>query len=227
MSNQYLHSVASSKGPRRHQQDRWLCHPAGIFAVADGMGGHASGDVAAEAAVGAIAGPALSGPPSVEAMAAWFAEADRAVRAMKLPCRVTGTGQHKMSCYCPGSPGTTLTALWVGAQVAVLGHSGDSMCWRVREGQAVPLTALHRSLFGSLTQAIGHDADPQIQVLDVAPGDLFILHTDGLDVLHERGLFEALCGQEVSNLAQLLVDAALAAETQDNVTVVAVRVCEG
>ncbi len=222
MSNVYLHSSASSKGPRRHQQDRWLCHPAGIFAVADGMGGHASGDVAAEAAIGALSGPALSGPPSVGAMAAWFAEADRAVLAMKLPCRVTGTDQHKMSCYCPGNPGTTLTALWVGPQGAVLGHSGDSMCWRVRGGQAVPLTALHRSPLGSLTQAIGHDADPQIQVLDVAPGDLFILHTDGLDVLHEK-VFETLCAQDVDDLAQLLVDAALAAGTQDNVTVVAVR----
>lgn len=226
MSNQYLHSVASSKGPRRHQQDRWLCHPAGTFAVADGMGGHASGDVAAEAAIEAFSGPAPSGP-SVEAMAAWFAEADRAVSAMKLPCRVTGTDQHKMSCYCPGSPGTTLTALWMGPQGAVLGHSGDSMCWRVREGQPLPLTALHRSPFGSLTQAIGHDMDPQIQVLNVAPGDLFILHTDGLDVLHEKGLFEALCGQDASNLAQLLADAALAAGTQDNVTVVAVRVRGG
>ena len=56
----------------------------------------------------------------------------------------------------------------------------------------------------------------------MAPGDLFVLHTDGLDVLHEKGLFEALCAQEVGNLAQLLVDAALAAGTQDNVTVVAV-----
>lgn len=221
MSNVYLHSSASSKGPRRYQQDRWLCRSAGIFAVADGMGGHASGDVAAEAAIEALCGR-VPGPPSVEAMAAWFAEADRAVCAMKLPCRVTGTDQHKMSCYCPGSPGTTLTALWVGPQGAVLGHSGDSMCWRVRGGQAVPLTALHRCPFGSLTQAIGHDADPQIQVLDVAPGDLFVLHTDGLDVLHEKGLFEALCAQEVGNLAQLLVDAALAAGTQDNVTVVAV-----
>ncbi len=225
MSNLYLHSAASAQGPRRYQQDRWLCNPAGIFAVADGMGGHASGDVAAEAAIGALCGQVPSGAPTTEAMAAWFAEADRLVLAMALPCRVTGTSQHKMSCYCPGNPGTTLTALWAGPQGAVLGHSGDSMCWRVREGRFELLTALHRSLFGSLAQAIGHDADPQILALDVAPGDLFILHTDGLDVIHPgTRLYE---GTDDSDLARLLVDAALAAGAQDNVTVVTVRVREG
>lgn len=226
MSNSYLHSAASAQGPRRYQQDRWLCNPAaGIFAVADGMGGHESGDVAAEAAIGVLGNQAPTGAPSAEAMAAWFAEADRLVRAMALPCRVTGTDQHKMSCYCPGNPGTTLTALWLGPQGGVLGHSGDSMCWRVREGRLELLTALHHCSFGGLAQAIGHDMAPQILTLDVAPGDLFILHTDGLDVIHPgTRLYE---GTDDSDLARLLVDAALAAGAQDNVTVVTVRVREG
>ena len=58
----FVHSVCSAKGRRTSQQDRWLCVPElGLYAVADGMGGHESGDKASTAAMVALSRQAPGG----------------------------------------------------------------------------------------------------------------------------------------------------------------------
>lgn len=226
--------IAQHIGQRDTQEDAVLSLPgAGLFAVADGLGGHERGEEAAETAIQTLillAEARLEGRDPATApgreMGLAFEAADQAVRALGI-CRVTGTTEHKMSCYCR-SPGTTLTALWFVAGGAWLGHIGDSRCyWLGSEAPLRQVSTDHASPWGGLSQCLGSRAGIRPQILSLSPVGLWLLCSDGLTGTLSDGEIEGLLrqGGPAAEMADRLVWEALAkgAERQDNLTAIVVE----
>jgi protein phosphatase len=226
---------------RRHNEDAFLVMPeAGLFAVADGLGGHASGEVASRMAVDHLAGcfVGLEGS-SQERLRAAFRSANLAVLAL-------GSADARLS-----GMGTTLVAghFAEGGPLAVA-HVGDSRAYLFREGRLSRLTEDH-----SLLQDFINRSNPTLEEIDAFPhknvivralgmrdavevdvglvevreGDLVLLCCDGLfGMLPDQQMAEILRleGGEILRANQLLVDAANQAGGSDNVTSVLIEVVE-
>jgi PPM family protein phosphatase len=174
-------AAASETGlVRRNNEDaaysgRWL------FAVADGMGGHAAGEVASAAVIETLRAHDAEVPPDtmLEVIGAAVSEANGEVarRAAEDPTR--------------RGMGTTLTAmLWSGNRFA-LAHIGDSRAFRLRNGELDQITEDHLmgklvSNAGSLAPVLSRyldgrpDRSPDLSVREACPGDRYLLCSDGL-----------------------------------------------
>lgn len=226
---------------RARNEDALLLSPArGLFAVADGMGGHAGGDVASRIAVDVLdermlaAGPE-PGPTAVAA--AIRAGQDAILRAARAEPGLDGMG-------------TTLTALQLRPEpgTCVIGHIGDSRAYRARDGVLSQLTrdqtwvqdqvdrgaltpaqARTHPRAAILTHALGIElGELEIQILEPAcePGDLFLLCSDGLTAaLTDEDIGEILTAPPgLEDAARALINAANAAGGPDNITVALVRI---
>lgn len=226
---------------RRHNEDAFLVMPeAGLFAVADGLGGHASGEVASRMAVDELADrfPGLPGGPEQRLRTA-FALANRAV--------------HERSEADPllSGMGTTLVAAHFadGGTLAVA-HAGDSRAYLFRGGELRRLTEDHSLLQDFIRQsrptpeeieafphknvivrALGMRAavEADVSLVELQQGDLVLLCCDGLFGMVPDGELAAILrveGGEIQRANQCLVDAANRAGGVDNVTSVLVEVVE-
>ncbi len=222
---------------REDNEDALLSLPrAGLFAVADGMGGAREGEVAAQAVVDhlreASEDEALSLPARIRRCREAINEASVWIRRY-----ASRNGNPGM--------GTTIVALLFDphdpSRAAVL-HAGDSRLYRLRDGVLEALTRDHSvaamtglgnefqvpALFrGVITRAVGvrRHVETETNFLEVRSGDLYLLCTDGLYGLvpHEAMTRILAAGHDLDAMAVELVEAALAAGGDDNVTVVLVR----
>jgi PPM family protein phosphatase len=196
-----------------------------LLAIADGMGGHAAGEVASAVAISAIAPLDRQNLSDGEAMLDALAAAVAAARSTL----------HDMSVADPSveGMGTTLTAmLWSGADVAVC-HIGDSRAYLLRDGTLYQITRDH-TLIQSLVDegrlspaaAANHpqrsliiralqgstDADPDLGMHEAFLGDRYLLCSDGLtDVVDDEAVAAALSSvpdadQAVRQLIELAID---------------------
>jgi protein phosphatase len=219
--------------------DAWDRGP--LFAVCDGLGGHAAGEVASRLAVTGLLDAWTASTPGAP-----HKDLRAAARAANLAVYDAAMQEGKRGM------GTTLTALTLCGREAVIGHVGDSRAYLVRDGRCAQLTADHSRVgemlrLGLLTpeQAASHPArsqltkslgsDPMLQVdvvrSELATGDVFVLCSDGLwdsvsraeiaDVASAVGTPSA---PTVVQAADQLVDLALAREAPDNVTALVVKV---
>jgi serine/threonine protein phosphatase PrpC len=224
---------------RQNNEDAALVRDdLGVFAVADGMGGHAAGEVASHLAIETLAACVLeadSGFGTAELGQA-FERANRAI----LERSVTEPATRGM--------GTTLSVLANNEehQGVLLAHIGDSRLYRWRGGRLDRLTRDHTWVqehidagvltpeqarnhpFSSvLTRVLGttDTAAPDIERIPVEAGDLFLLCSDGLTGMIEETTIAAILatGLTIEQAAQALIDAANAAGGADNITVVLVR----
>ena len=208
-----------------------------VYAVADGMGGHAAGQIAAELALKTFLKsyytPSDRSPD--EALAAAFAAANAAVydAASAIP------GRSGMGC--------TLTALAVVEDRFHIAHVGDSRAYLIRNGTIRQLTQDHswvgeqvrrgamtaedaeKSPFRNvITRSIG--AAPSVEVELVSDAlrerDLFVLCSDGLSsMVPEDAILRTACGDLGPTFAAAqLIDEANARGGHDNITVLIVRV---
>jgi PPM family protein phosphatase len=224
---------------RNHNEDAFGYRPEhGIFVVCDGMGGAAGGEVASRLAVDTILGRFSSEPQdgaaAREVLQQAIAEANRAVleRAQNDP------GLYGM--------GTTLVALLLLPQGALIAHAGDSRCYLFRAGRLSLCTRDHslvdeqlrlgtmtqeeadRSPFRSvITRAIGtqQSVTPELQELLVEAGDRFLLCSDGLtrEVTEEQIAAVLAAEPSLEDSARQLVDAATEAGGRDNITCLLVQ----
>lgn len=229
---------------RDHNEDSLLAIPeAGLFAVADGMGGHEAGEVASALALSALQEalaprvklPAALQAPALEALAEGVRVANR---------RVFEAGRHRPA---DARMGTTLvTALLENGQ-AVLASVGDSRIYRVRDGKLDQLSRDH-SLVGELvargemtpeearhsphkhviTRALGMQPAVEVDAWSDAlqSGDLFLLCSDGLtDEVTDPEILEALLagGSDLEAACQALIDLANRRGGRDNITALLVR----
>ncbi|MDP2530952.1 MAG: Stp1/IreP family PP2C-type Ser/Thr phosphatase [Candidatus Palauibacterales bacterium] len=242
MELQLAHAAATDVGRVRDQnEDAWLALPdSRLFAVADGMGGHAAGEVASRVAVETLAEELGDAPPG---------EPETARSQLEHAVLAAGRRIHDQSARVPErhGMGTTVTALqFLEAGRTVLAHVGDSRAYRLREGKLRRLTRDHtwvqeqmdRGLMSEsgarqhpassvLTRALGTAprVSPDLSVVDWRPGDVFLLCSDGLtgpvpDEDIERTLREIPDPQAAAAALVLLANER---GGPDNVTAVVVR----
>lgn len=207
----------------------------GVFLVADGMGGHRTGEVAARLAVETILENLKGTEPSPKALLQAFERANE--RIYQEAQRPENRGM-----------GTTATCLVLDLPYALIAHVGDSRAYLLRGGELVLLTEDHswvaeRVRQGLLTaeeakthrwrnvitNALGSFPQARVDLLGlkVEPGDVFLLCTDGLSgVLEDRTLKEVLKSFPPEEAAQRLVALANEWGGPDNISVVVVRVPE-
>jgi len=231
---------------RKNNEDSFLVLPhKGLFAVADGMGGHNAGEIASQLAVGIL--EKRAGDLADRGMAA-MVEAMREANE-----RILEEGKRLAA---REGMGTTLTALLVQGTKALIGHVGDSRAYLWRDRALICLTEDHSIVaelvrLGRLTEsqarahpsrnvlsrALGVEPDPEVDTLQVAisPGDVFLLITDGVSNFindSELGAHLAACaagGEEIAcrRLLGELSDQILERGASDNFTIVCCLVDSG
>ncbi len=218
---------------------------SGVAVLADGMGGYNAGEVASGMAT-AIIGAEMS---------RWLAEAGATASAQDIRRALeVCVGQANASIYraAQDNPqyagmGTTLVVGVFRGSTLVLGHIGDSRCYRWRRGQLSRITKDHSLLQEQVdaglltpeqaevsvnknlvTRAVGVDDSVLLEVHDhlVEPGDTYLLCSDGLSDLVRDAEIVNILQQPLPapQRAQRLIDAANAAGGRDNITVLLVDV---
>jgi len=215
---------------RNRNEDACLAQPQrGLWVVADGMGGHAFGDVASRTVVEAL--DRL--PPS--ASLARFIDAARATLV-----QVNGTLRAEARArHVPVMGSTVVVLLAVGTEAACL-WAGDSRIYLYRHGRLQQLTRDHsqaaalqaRGVDAAASAAVGGNMitravgasdslDVEVTTLPVRDGDIFLLCSDGLsNPVAEQDIRETLACGDCAQAAQTLVRMALDNGGRDNVTVV-------
>src|SRR5689334_10995392 len=215
---------------RKHNEDSFLVDDAlGLYVVADGMGGHAAGEVASAQAVKSVREAMVEGravlegfsrSPTVESREQAAALMEKAI--LKASADIYGMGGRESG---RRGMGTTVVALVVAGKKAVVGHVGDSRVYLHRNGRAHQLTEDHTIIQEQLkrglitreqvataenknviTRAVGIQPSVPVDTLvtDVLPGDLFLLCTDGLHGYLEEDELPRLLAQERPRLPDLL-----------------------
>ncbi|WP_245516508.1 PP2C family protein-serine/threonine phosphatase [Methylobacterium segetis] len=219
---------------RQLNEDRYLLAPEiGVFAVADGMGGHEAGEVASTTVVESLAsiGAAVS-PNDLLARLE-----DRILRA-NMAIQEIGQARDRVI-------GTTVAVLLAFERNFACVWSGDSRIYRLRGGDLLQLSRDHTEVqqlidAGTLTseeartwprrnvitRAVGVRPEPEIELSSgvLEPGDTFLICSDGLTGHAEPEDIRArLDGAEPQAACDALVALALERGGTDNVTVVVVR----
>jgi PPM family protein phosphatase len=212
-----------------------------LLAIADGMGGHAAGEVASAVAISAIA------PLDKQNLT----DSEDMLDALAAAVATARNTLHDMSVSDPAveGMGTTLTALlWAGAQVAVC-HIGDSRAYLLRDGDLYQITRDH-TLIQSLVDegrlspaaAANHpqrslimralqgstDVDPDLAMHKALLGDRYLLCSDGLtDVVGDEAVHEVLSTiADADQAVKQLIALALRNGGPDNITCIVADVID-
>ena len=222
---------------RDHNEDSFCANEReGLWAVADGMGGHEGGEWASEQLVEKIG--EIDVPDRFEEACEAVAGAIRkANRAILVEARKRGRQM-----------GSTVVALLVrGERYAVL-WVGDSRAYLLRDGELIQLSrdhsqvqemvdrgimkpedAIGHPMGHILSRAVGVREEVEVDAIDgeVLPGDVFLLCSDGLHgYVDEKDIARLLARGSPSRVSDELVELTLANGAPDNVTVVAVWATE-
>jgi protein phosphatase len=241
-------AVLTDPGLRREEnEDSYIArNDLGLYLVADGMGGHAAGEVASKTAVDAIEA-FVNDTRDADANRTWPVPYDPAVsldaNRMKAAFRLAN---HRIAHAMETNEAlrgmaTTAAGVLFGQGTPVIAHVGDSRVYLWREGVLKQITQDH-SWVGEqvragvlsenearrhpwrnvVTRALAGGEDPEVDVeeLTVQTGDRFLICSDGLCgvVSHER--LTAIVGdsKDLDAACHALIDAANAAGGPDNIT---------
>jgi len=242
----------SDTGPiRKSNQDRYLSDTAlQLFVVADGMGGHAAGEVASSLAVETITGfirrteedSEFSWPYGIEPNLSF--SGNRLRTAVHLANRRVFRAAERFDEYT-GMGTTVVGALICGSRLAVA-NAGDSRLYLFADGRLTQLTrddtwaatviaaqpgsdptAPPKSMRHVLTNVVGarDQAEVRLSEHDLTGGEMILLCSDGLHgVLDDRTIEGMLGGGGTpSDIVTRLIEAALTGGARDNVTAVVAR----
>ena len=222
---------------RDHNEDSYCARePQGLWAVADGMGGHEGGEWASAVLVEKL--DAIDVPGDFAAARSAVAEAIRRANHIILE-RARERGRQM---------GTTVVALLVQDQRYALSWVGDSRAYLLRDGELRQLSRDHTQVqemvergimtpedadghpMGHiLSRAVGVQDEVRVDEADgeVRPGDVFLLCSDGLHgYVEQRDIARLLARGSPERACDALVELTLANGAPDNVTVVAVWASE-
>jgi protein phosphatase len=241
---------------RDRNEDSFLTLPKYRFGVvADGMGGHLSGDIASSVAVSTLRDfySHTVGPDRT-----WPFPYDNELTEEE-NCVVVGVrlaNQHVFNrarrSQTESGMGTTVVAIMFtsDAEQVIVGHVGDSRCYRIRDGQLTQLTSDHslvsevteiapwlseeevRQLPSNvITRALGMAPDVVVDLLttDTRAGDRYLLCSDGLNgMLSDEEILRIACQDcGLTAICDELIEEANAAGGNDNITVVLCHVEDG
>jgi PPM family protein phosphatase len=212
----------------------------GVFMVADGMGGHAAGEIASEMAVSIVTRDLarlydIASPEGEEALKRALREANRAIFERTL-AEVDKQGM-----------GTTASVLMLRGPRYLIGQVGDSRIYRARGGALQQLTkdhsyvqeqvdagyitpeqARYHPYSNVITRCVGasRDVEPDTYAGDVEPGDVFLVASDGLTgMIDDTRLQQLLCSRtSPGRLVDALINEANGRGGLDNITAVVVQV---
>lgn len=219
---------------RQVNEDACLDQPArGLWAVADGMGGHTLGDLASSLIV-----EALNGMPRADDLAAYVADARSRLQMVNQQLRAEAIVRNA---HIIGS--TVVVLLACGRRCAYL-WAGDSRLYLYRNGVLAQLTRDHsqyEELRSSghldeftltlaarnlITRAVGaaEELDIDEHATDVEDGDTFLLCSDGLsNEVSEQDICGALVAGDCEKAAETLIALALQGGGRDNISAVVIR----
>lgn len=223
---------------------------AGVFVVADGMGGHAAGEVASAMAVDIVHRTLVGAPDPDETRLVRDHEAEDpadilrerlryAMNQASILIRREAEGRADQK-----GMGTTLVVLVIDGDQAHLAHVGDSRAYLWRAGRLIRLTRDHTVVQQEidagrltpelarllphkhiLTQSVGFHGpvEPDTTTRWVEPGDIFLLCSDGVtDPLEDPIIAKLIETTPADLLAATLVEEAIKAGGEDNITAVVV-----
>ena len=223
-------------GRRQTNEDSMLIDlPLGLFVVADGMGGHKAGEVASAIAVRALHDfVRQTGASSEATLAEGLSLANEEVfQAACTRVEYDGMGTTVVAAVVAdeqllfGSVGDSRIYLWHGGTLTQLTRD-DSWVSRVLPEEVVtPEDVQRHPMRHVLTKVIGlrEELDPAVGTSAFLPGDMLVMCSDGLhgSVADEQIADDLSAAGSVAEIAQRLLEHALAGGASDNVTVVVVR----
>lgn len=232
---------------RQNNEDVWgEVAELGLFVLADGMGGHRAGEVAAREAVAVLCRLVRKAleqkeTPSIQEMVYIL---ERSIEQVNSAVYKLGRSDDQLR-----GMGTTICCLQFHREGAIYAHVGDSRIYRLRAKKLEQLTSDHSLLrelidLGQInedesseflykniiTKAIGTEptVEPSIHVCDIADGDLFLMCTDGLSDLLTKDDMEAIINRAptIRDAGKTLVACAKERGGYDNITIVIMQVQE-
>lgn len=230
-----IHPVYASAGIsdvgrlRPTNQDAFAeLNDAGVWVVADGMGGYRDGDVASRMVCDSLQG--LSGEGTLEQAIEILRQ-----RVSDVNRRLYEASVRRIN---PVVSGSTVAMLLVRRTSCAVLWAGDSRVYRWRQNRLTQLTTDHtwaaelnlqhpeEEADHAITRAVGGESTLALDVRrdKVHLGDRFLLCSDGLTrELTDAQIATAMAGPDVGTCARKLIDATLRAGARDNVTVVVVE----
>jgi protein phosphatase len=248
------YAAASDRGRvRKNNEDAFLADPGlGFFAVADGMGGHAAGEIASRLALDTLrksiaeskqnreteSSPnqtALLSPPST-----------LLVNGIRLANQAVFQSSQEKEEY--RGMGTTVVALFFSDSSSVVAHVGDSRLYRIRGGRIDQVTEDHSLVWEQyregylskealsssplkniVTRALGMNptVDVDVQEIDLQKGDLLVLCSDGLsDLVQDEELMSAIrsASGDLDRACRDLTQLANQRGGKDNITTLIIQI---
>ena len=229
---------------RERNEDAFLLNPrTGLYVIADGMGGHAGGELASRIAaqiidqeMTAAVGEEGAAPP-----------ADRMRHAIVVASSVI----HKISSEIEElqGMGTTVTSVFNNTTDLILAHVGDSRCYLMRRGVVTQISQDHSlvaeqvrsgiiteeeaktsSLRHIITRSVGFEPETEVDItrISVADGDVLLLCSDGLANYIEdpAEIAEILVGTDFHTAPDAFVELAKERGGDDNITVILLYVAD-
>lgn len=238
---------------RQGNEDACVCSDElGLYVVADGMGGHAAGEIASETAISVIAdyvkralvendvrSPDDTDPgiePTIDIFVEGVKEANR---------RIAALSENNPS-YA--GMGTTVSGMLFHANQAAIAHVGDSRVYRLRNGAfdlltedhswvneqvrhniITPEEAKNHRWRNVITRALGNKPEVEVDtfVVGVETGDVYLLCSDGLTGMVEDETVQYVLshsGADLAHTASRLVEMANEAGGTDNITLILLRI---
>lgn len=233
----------TDKGLRRESnQDSCLINKdLGLFIVADGMGGHSGGEVASSMAVETVEEIALHADSQKksprELILQFYEEASRRIFDKAATERPELAGM-----------GTTMVMSYLRGKHMYVGNVGDSRCylfkkphlWQITEDHSLINEQLRAGVMTEeqvhqfvgrnvITRSVGYERDVYPDIIDreVAPGEIFLLCSDGLSgLVTDQKISEILNENTPDKVVKACVEQALANGGDDNVTVMVIQIIE-
>lgn len=238
MSFTFRFVVQSNVGViRKSNEDCAIASPK-FLAVADGMGGHAAGEVASSTVIKTFEENLDSIPNESANFQNWLVETTNSAHSA-IGDLVAADGEKR-------GMGTTFSAITIIENNIGIGHIGDSRIYRLRDGNFTQISIDHtyvQSLVDSgeltaeeaahhprrnlLIRAIDgiHDVTMDIELLEIQVGDRFLVCSDGLTgVVPDVVIAEQLAKPDLTSAVSQLIEMTLAGGAPDNVTIAVAEV---
>lgn len=219
------------------QQDESI-YLENLYIVADGMGGHSSGEVASATAVNEFAKYIKNTVAVKESLTSLLLDATQKANEKVFWDAVDTEAYQGM--------GTTFTALSIKAGVGYVAHIGDSRLYLIRAGELVLKTEDHSFVYElmkagkiskeearvhqkrhQLTRALGPDLEPEVDAFsfDLQVGDRLLMCTDGLsNMVEDEALLATILNTALEEVIPSLLKQANQKGGQDNITAIIIEI---
>ncbi len=222
----------------------------GLYAIADGMGGHAAGEIASQESLDTVVGMVRRGYESIKKLEDGELDENVLKKAIRLLESSVQAATYLVYALAEHEPerkgmGTTLSALMLIGNTGITAQVGDSRIYLVRDGKVYRLTEDHTLIAWQIKQGLISEKDaaksPHKNVItravgsrdyvqvdtrcfEIVTGDAFLLCSDGLHGYLQDDEIPAILAEPRDKACKKLIDLANERGGRDNISVVVVDV---